>query len=107
MNRDDMPLYSGSRLMKNTKYLMKVYLPEELKNRQCVLLLKDRMVSAVQQITLSDGSVWETGRPIFFSGNDLSFSFLADISFYFDDICFVVVPLVSGESWAYYATDSE
>ena len=107
MNRDDMPLYSGSRLMKNTKYLMKVYLPEELKNRQCVLLLKDRMVSAVQQITLSDGRVWETSCPIFFSGNDLSFSFLADISFYFDDICFVVVPLVSGESWAYYATDSE
>ena len=104
---DDMPLYSGDRLMKNTKYLAKVHLPDELKNRQCVLLLKDRMVSAVQQITLSDGKVWETGKPVFFSGEDLSFSFFADISFYFDDICFIVLPLVSGEPWAYYAEYSE
>ena len=104
---DDMPLYSGDRLMKNTKYLAKVHLPDELKNRQCVLLLKDRMVSAVQQITLSDGKVWETGKPVFFSGEDLSFSFFANISFYFDDICFIVLPLVSGEPWAYYAEYSE
>jgi hypothetical protein len=107
MDRDDMPLYSGSRLMKNTKYLAKVYLPDELKNKHCVLLLKDRMISAVQQITLSDGRICETGQPIFFSGNDLSFSFLADIPFYFDDISFVILPLVSGDAWAYYAEYSE
>lgn len=107
MDRDDMPLYSGNRLMKNTKYSAKVYLPDELKNRTCVLLMKDRMVSAVRHITLSDGSVWNTERPIFFSGSDFSFSFLADISFYFDDICFMVIPLVSGEAWAYYANYSE
>lgn len=107
MNREDMPLYSGSRLTKNTKYTAKVYLPDELKNRTCVLLMKDRMVSAVRRITLSDGSVWDTARPIFFSGSSLTFSFLADISFYFDDICFAVLPLVAGEAWAYYAADSE
>ena len=107
MDRDDMPLYSGSRLMKNTKYLAKVYLPDELKNKHCVLLLKDRMISAVQQITLSDGRICETGQPIFFSGNDLSFSFLADIPFYFDDISFIILPLVSGDAWAYYAEYSE
>lgn len=107
MDRDDMPLYSGSRLMKNTKYSAKVYLPDELKNRTCALFMKDRMVSAVRQITLSDGSVWDTARPIFFSDSSFTFSFLADISFYFDDICFIVIPLVSGEAWSYYATDSE
>lgn len=107
MDRDDMPLYSGSRLMKNTKYSAKVYLPDELKDRTCVLLMKDRLVSAVRHITLSDGSVWDTARPIFFTDSDLTFSFLADISFYFDDICFVVIPLVAGEAWAYYANYSE
>lgn len=107
MDHDDMPLYSGNRLMKNTKYSAKVYLPDELKNRTCVLLMKDRMVSAVRHITLSDGSVWDTACPIFFSGSDFTFSFFADISFYFDDICFVIIPLVLGEAWAYYANYSE
>lgn len=93
-------------LEKNSKYVIRVSLPEELTYRDVCLILKGQIVSAIDTFRLEiegESFQMDSDQCVYLNGKNFTLTFVPNFSFPVEELRFLVFPLVTNAASSMHA----